>query len=131
MLDTNICIHAIKRNAPEVVRRLEKTIPEDVAISSVVAAELWTGVMKSRERGRNERALREFLAFVDVLDFPAEAARAYGEIRAELEVKGRSIGAMDLLIAAHAVHERATLVTRNSDEFARVEQLKVESWKEP
>jgi tRNA(fMet)-specific endonuclease VapC len=131
MLDTNICIHAIKRNAPEVVRRLEKTIPEDVAISSVVAAELWTGVMKSRERGRNERALREFLAFVDVLDFPAEAARAYGEIRAELEAKGRSIGAMDLLIAAHAVHERATLVTRNSDEFARVEQLKVESWKEP
>jgi tRNA(fMet)-specific endonuclease VapC len=131
MLDTNICIHAIKRNAPEVVRRLEKTIPEDVAISSVVAAELWTGVMESRERGRNERALREFLAFVDVLDFPAEAARAYGEIRAELEAKGRSIGAMDLLIAAHAVHERATLVTRNRDEFARVEQLKVESWKEP
>jgi tRNA(fMet)-specific endonuclease VapC len=131
MLDTNICIHAIKRNAPEVVRRLERTGPEDVAISSVVAAELWTGVMKSRERGRNEQALREFLAFVDVRDFPAEAARAYGEIRAELEAKGRSIGAMDLLIAAHAVHERATLVTRNSDEFKRVDQLKVESWKEP
>jgi tRNA(fMet)-specific endonuclease VapC len=131
MLDTNICIHAIKRNAPEVVRRLERTGPEDVAISSVVAAELWTGVMKSRERGRNEQALREFLAFVDVRDFPAEAARAYGEIRAELEAKGRSIGATDLLIAAHAVHERATLVTRNSDEFKRVDQLKVESWKEP
>jgi tRNA(fMet)-specific endonuclease VapC len=131
MLDTNICIHAIKRNAPEVVRRLERTSPEDVAISSVVAAELWTGVMKSRERGRNEQALRGFLAFVDVLDFPAEAARAYGEIRAEVEAKGRSIGAMDLLIAVHAVHERATLVTRNSDEFKRVGQLKVESWKEP
>ena len=131
MLDTNICIHAIKRNAPEVVRRLERTGPEDVAISTVVAAELWTGVMKSRERGRNEQALREFLAFVDVRDFPAEAARAYGEIRAELEAKGRSIGAIDLLIAAHAVHERATLVTRNSDEFKRVDQLKVESWKEP
>jgi tRNA(fMet)-specific endonuclease VapC len=131
MLDTNICIHAIKRNAPEMVRRLERTSPEDVAISSVVAADLWTGVMKSRERARNEQALREFLAFVDVRDFPAEAARAYGEIRAELEAKGRSIGATDLLIAAHAVHERATLVTRNSDEFKRVDQLKVESWKEP
>ena len=131
MLDTNICIHAIKRNAPEVVRRLERTSPEHVAISSVVAAELWTGVMKSRERGRNEQALREFLAFVDVRDFPAEAARAYGEIRAELEAKGRAIGAMDMLIAAHAVHERAPLVTRNSDEFKRVDQLKVESWKEP
>jgi tRNA(fMet)-specific endonuclease VapC len=130
MLDTNICIHALKRNAPEVVRQLEKTRPEDVAISSIVAGELWTGVMKSRERGPNERALREFLAFVDVLAFPAEAARAYGEIRAGLEAKGRSIGAMDLLIAAHAVHERATLVTRNSDEFKRVDRLKVENWKE-
>jgi len=43
MLDTNICIHAIKRNKPEIVRRLERTRPRDVAISGVVAAELWTG----------------------------------------------------------------------------------------
>jgi tRNA(fMet)-specific endonuclease VapC len=70
----------------------------------------------------------EFLAFVEVLDWPAEAARVYGEIRAGLEAKGRSIGAMDLLIAAHAVHERATLVTRNRDEFTRVDRLKVEGW---
>ncbi len=128
MLDTNICIHAIKRNAPEVLRRLEKTSPQDVVISSVVAAELWTGVMKSRERQRNEQALKDFLAFVEVLDWPAEAAPVYGQMRAGLEAKGRSIGAMDLLIAAHAVHERATLVTRNRDEFDRVQGLRVESW---
>jgi tRNA(fMet)-specific endonuclease VapC len=128
MLDTNICIHAIRRNAPEVLRRLERIRPQDVAISSVVAAELWTGVMKSSERQRNEAALTEFLAFVEVLDWPVEAARVYGEIRAELEAKGRPIGAMDLLIAAHAVHEQATLVTRNSGEFQRVRGLKVESW---
>ncbi len=128
MLDTNICIHAIKRNAPEVLRRLEKTSPQDVAISSIVAAELWTGVMKSRERQRNERALREFLAFVEVLDWPTEAASVYAEIRAGLEAKGRSIGAMELLIAAHAVHLRATLVTRNRDEFTRVAGLKVLTW---
>ncbi len=128
MLDTNICIHAIKRNEPEVVRRLEKTRPQDVAISSVVAAELWTGVMKSRERRRNEQALNEFLIFVQVLDWPGEAARVYGEIRAVLEAKGRPIGAMDLLIAAHAIHERATLATRNRDEFERVEGLRIETW---
>ena len=33
-----------------------------------------------------------------------------------------------MLIAAHALHERAILVTRNRDEFARVEGLKIESW---
>jgi len=128
MLHTNICIHAIKRNAPEVLRHLEKTRPEDVAISSVVAAELWTGVIKSRQPQRNEQALKEFLGFAEVLDWPREAARVYGEIRAKLEAKGRSIGAMDLMIAAHAVHERATLATRNRQEFDRVEGLRIETW---
>ena len=128
MLDTNICIHAIKRNEPEIVRRLERTQPQDVAISSVVAAELWTEVMKSRERRRNEQALNEFLAFVEVLDWPSDAARVYGEIRAALEANGRPIGAMDLLIAAHAIHVRAALATRNRDEFERVEGLRIESW---
>ncbi|MGH7905170.1 MAG: type II toxin-antitoxin system VapC family toxin [Candidatus Binataceae bacterium] len=69
-----------------------------------------------------------FLAFAEIRDWPAEAARVYGEIRAKLEASGRSIGAMNLLIAAHAIHERATLVTRNRREFTRIEGLKVESW---
>ena len=128
MLDTDICIHAIKRSAPEVRRRLDATRPENVAISSIVAAELWTGVMKSRERQRNQQALRDFLVFVEVLDWPVEVARVYGELMAELEAKGRPIGAMDMLIAAHALYERATLVTRNRDEFTRVHGLNVESW---
>jgi tRNA(fMet)-specific endonuclease VapC len=128
MLDTNICIHVLKRNDPIVIRNLERTRPRDVTISSVVAAELWTGVMKSRERRRNEDALNEFLDFVEVLDWPARAAQVYGTIRTQLESKGRLIGAMDLLIAAHAVYEGATLVTRNIREFARVERLTVESW---
>ena len=128
MLDTNICIHAIKRNEPEIVRRLERTRPRDVAISGVVAAELWTGVIKSRERRRNEQALNDFLAFVEVLDWPSEAAPVYGEIRAALEAKGRPIGAMDLLIAAHTIHAHAVLAARNRDEFARVDGLRIESW---
>jgi len=128
MLDTNICIHALKRNEPEVLSRLENTRPQDIAISSVVATELWTGVLKCRQRQRNEQALKEFLSFVEVLDWPQGAARVYGEIRAELEAKGRPIGAMDLLIAAHAVHERATLVTRNGREFERIRELRVARW---
>ncbi|MBV8138179.1 MAG: type II toxin-antitoxin system VapC family toxin [Deltaproteobacteria bacterium] len=128
MLDTNICIHAIKRNEPEIVRRLERTRPRDVAISGVVAAELWTGVIKSRERQRNEQALNDFLAFIEVLDWPSEAARVYSEIRTALEAKGRLIGAMDLLIAAHTSHARAVLATRNREEFARVDGLRVERW---
>ena len=128
MLDADICIHALRGNVPEVTDHLARTRPEDVAISSVVAAELWTGVMKSRERSRNGQALREFLAFVEVLDWPVGAVEVYGTIRAALEARGRSIGAMDLLIAAHAIYERAILVTRNRSEFRRVPGLKVEGW---
>jgi len=109
-------------------RHLEHTGPEDLAISSLVAGELWTGVAKSREQRRNEQALRDFLAFVAVLDWPAGAAEVYGRIRDQLESAGHPIGAMDMLIAAHAVHEGATLVTRNRSEFDRVAGLKVESW---
>jgi len=128
MLDTNICIHAIKRNEPEIVRRLERTRPRDVAISGVLAAELRTGVIKSRERQSNEQALNDFLAFVEVLDWPSEAAPFTVKFGPRWKAKGRPIGAMDLLIAAHTIHARAVLATRNRDEFARVEGLRIESW---
>jgi tRNA(fMet)-specific endonuclease VapC len=128
MLDSDICIQAMRRNEPGVLRRLSAARPGDIAISSIVAAELWVGVMKSRDRQGSEHAVNQFLALVKVMGWPPEAARVYGTIRAALERKGLLIGAMDMLIAAHALHERATLVTRNITEFGRVEGLKVESW---
>jgi tRNA(fMet)-specific endonuclease VapC len=86
------------------------------------------GVMKSRDRERSEQAVKEFLTLVEVVGWPPEAARVYGTIRAALERRGLIIGAMELLIAAHALLERAILVTRNVSEFAWVEGLKVENW---
>ena len=128
MLDTDICVDVIRGRSPTVRSRLERTNRDEVAVSSIVAAELWTGVWKSTQADRSRDALRAFLAYVAVLDWPSEAATAYGEIRARLERLGQSIGALDLLIAAHAIHETATLITRNLSEFRRVRGLKVESW---
>jgi tRNA(fMet)-specific endonuclease VapC len=128
MLDSDVCIDVMRRRSPKARRRLERSKPGEVAISSIVAAELWTGAAKSREPERAAQALREFLAYVTVLDWPAEAAVVYGKIRAGLESEDRVIGAMDILIAAHAVYESATLVTRNRDEFERVAGLKLATW---
>ncbi len=128
MLDPDVCVDVMRGRSPAIRSRLERTNREDVAVSSIVAAELWTGVSKSAQAERSKDAVLAFLAYVTVLDWPAEAAPRYGEIRARLETSGRSIGAMDLLIAAHALHEKATLVTRNLSEFRRVTDLKVESW---
>jgi tRNA(fMet)-specific endonuclease VapC len=128
MLDSDICVDVMRGRSPTIRNRLEHTNREDVAVSSIVAAELWTGVSKSAQAERSKDAVLAFLAYVTVLDWPAEAAETYGEIRARLETSGRSIGSMDLLIAAHALHERATLITRNLSEFRRITDLKVESW---
>ena len=128
MLDSDICIDVMRGAADAVLNRLERIGRDEVAVSAIVVAELWTGISKSRDQERSSNAVSAFLAFVMVLDWPAEAAALYGEIRARLERAGRSIGAMDLLIAAHAVHEKATLVTRKQSEFRRVSGLKVVSW---
>jgi tRNA(fMet)-specific endonuclease VapC len=128
MLDSDICIDVMRERSPAIRSRLERTNREEVAVSSIVAAELWTGVSMSAQSERSRAALRAFLAYVMVLDWPDEAAPIYGEIRARLEKLGKSIGALDLLIAAHAIHEKATLVTRNLSEFRRVSGLHVESW---
>jgi tRNA(fMet)-specific endonuclease VapC len=127
MLDSDICID-VMRGRPAIRARLERPDREDIAVSSIVAAELWAGVSKSPNPERSKNALLAFLPYVTVLDWPGEAATAYGEIRARLEAAGRSIGAMDLLIAAHALHEKAILVTRNLSEFRRISGLRVESW---
>ena len=128
MLDTDICVDIMRGRSPAVRSRLERTIPGEVAVSASVAAELWTGVMKSREPKVAEDEVRDFLSYVEVLDWPVEASRVYGGIRARLEASGNQIGAMDLLVAAHAVHEKAGLVTRNRAEFRRVAGLRLENW---
>ena len=128
LLDTNICIYTMKRHAPEVRSRLHDLSVDDVGISSIVLAELQYGIRKSQRRQQNEAALTDFLAFCRVLDWPHQAAAVCGELRARLERQGQIIGSNDLLIAAHALHLGATLVTHNTQEFSRVPRLKIEDW---
>ena len=102
--------------------------PEEVGISSIVAAELWFGVANSQKRKKNEAALKDFLEFVTLLDWPCEASLLYGQVRAQLQKLGTPIGAMDLLIASHALFIDTVLVTNNTREFERVPDLKIENW---
>lgn len=103
----------------------------EVGISSIVVAELWFGVALSQRKGDNELALRDFLDYVSVLNWPYEAAPLHGRIRATLQKRGTPIGAMDLLIASHALWAETTLVTENVKEFRRVPGLKIENWLAP
>jgi tRNA(fMet)-specific endonuclease VapC len=128
MLDTDTCSYVMKRSNQSVLKRLQKTPVSEVCISVITKSELLFGVEVSPRRQQDESALDAFLAHVEVLDFPDEAAPHYAKIRADLKTRGTMIGANDLFIAAHARSLGLTLVTNNTGEFTRVPSLVLENW---
>lgn len=127
MLNTNVCIDAVNAQLPVVLARFRQERLGSIGISSVTAAELAFGVAKSGST-RNREALEMFLAPLEVMPFDASAIWHYGELRAGLERRGQPIGALDTLIAAHALASNTVLVTNNTREFARVPGLRLNNW---
>jgi len=127
MLDTSTCIYIINRRPPQVRAHFEGLRYGAVVVSSITGAELAVGVAKSGSP-RNQDALEKFLAPLEVLPFDSEAMYAYGALRARLQASGQPIGALNALIAAHAMAVGATLVTNNLAEFDRVPSLAFENW---
>jgi tRNA(fMet)-specific endonuclease VapC len=128
MLDTDISSYIMKRSRDSVLRRLQSVPIGVVCISVITKSELLFGVEMSPRRQQDQFALEEYLRHVEVLAFPDEAAAQYAQIRAALRARGTMIGANDLFIAAHARCLKLTLVTNNTDEFGRVQDLNIENW---
>jgi len=128
MLDTDTCSYIMKRSSDILLKRLQSVPPDEVCISVITKSELLYGVEVSPRRELDDAAVNAFLNYVEVLDFPDQAAIHYAEIRADLKRRGRMIGANDLFIAAQARSAGLTLVTNNTKEFGRVHSLKLENW---
>ncbi len=128
LLDTNVCIHVIRRRPPEVLKNFERFEVGEIGVSSVTVAELAYGAEKSSRVERNRGALSRFLLPLEIIAFGPEAAAAYGRIRVILERAGTPIEPLDTLIAAQAVSLGVTLVTNNVREFGRVPDLDLEDW---
>lgn len=128
MLDSDTSSYVMKRSNDAVLRRLMRVPVTDVCVSVITKCELLFGVEMSPRMEQDEAALAAFLDYVEVLDFPGEAAGHYAQIRAELKRRGAMIGANDLFIAAHARSLGLTLVTNNTREFRRVSHLRIENW---
>ncbi len=128
LLDTDMCIYLIKRRPESVIRHLAEQPVGDVGVSAVTVAELQYGVARSAQTERNAQALELFLAPLVIAGFDAGAATAYGVVRAALERSGTPIGALDALIAAHALSLGATLVTHNTREFGLIPGLALANW---
>ena len=127
LLDTNICIYIINRRPMQVFERFREHRIGEIGVSSITVAELAFGVAKSGS-GRNRAALEKFLAPLEIAPFDGQAVWHYGDLRYRLEAQGEPIGAMDTLIAAHALAMGAALVTNNQREFQRVSGLVLDNW---
>lgn len=128
LLDTNICIYIIKTSPPSVIEKFHSLKVGDIGVSSITLAELEYGVSKSAYKAKNQEALNQFIIPLEVLSFDCLAAKSYGEIRSALEQRGKTIGSMDMMIAAHALSQDIILVTNDEKEFSRIHGLKVENW---
>ena len=129
LLDTNVWVDYLNGRHPNVTRRIQLCLPQDLCLNSIIVAELRYGADKSERKLENHARLDVLLAEIQCLDFDQQAAAAFGLIRAALEEAACVIGPYDMLIAAQALSRRLVLVTDNVREFSRVEGLEFENWR--
>jgi tRNA(fMet)-specific endonuclease VapC len=128
LLDTNACIAALTGRSASLVKRLSKVSAAEVALCSVVKAELYFGARKSARVEQNLSLLHEFTSPYKSFAFDDKAAQHYGAIRAELASSGRPIGPNDMMIAAIALSNDLVVITNNVGEFSRVSGLRIDNW---
>lgn len=126
LLDTDAVVD-ILRGRHGVAHRLGQVSPEDVGVSAMTVAELLYGSLCSSDPERSEREVRRFVEVVRIVPFGRAAAAAHSRIR--FKTRKQNISPNDLVIAATALSNKATVVTANVREFSRVEGLAVESWR--
>ena len=128
LLDTNICIYAMKNRYPFLTERLLTIHPDQIFVSSVTVGELEYGAAKSRWGEQTRLRMQMFVSAFTVLPFSQSDAVVFGRIRAELAAMGTPIGPYDMMIAAQGVNRGLTVVTHNTAEFSRISSLLLEDW---
>ena len=127
LLDTDTCSYIIK--SPHLMRRrFDQLNAGDIAISSITWAELNSWIMVSAKPEQRMLSLQKMFAPVNILPFTSTDATYHGTIRKHLKDQGQMIGALDMLIAAHAVSRGLIVVTNNTEHFGRIPHLRIENW---
>lgn len=129
-LDSNVCIEFMRKGRFEgrIRSRIIQYGLRSIKIPAIVMAELMHGAYKSKRSAETLKDTSDFLANFEIIPFDFLEAIAYGKIRADLERKGKIIGNNDMQIAAKALVYNATLVTNNTEEFSRIDGLRLSDW---
>lgn len=128
-LDTNVIVDAIRGNYPCVLQNFARLNPKEIAIPSVVVAELEFGARHSDDYEKRRKQYLDFIAPYEVVAFSKNEVEPYGKLREQLTSSGLVIGSNDMLIAATALSCNAILVTHNVREFSRISGLTVVDWR--
>jgi tRNA(fMet)-specific endonuclease VapC len=130
LLDTNTISYAF-RGEGGVGLRMLATAPSRIGIPTPVLYEALAGIWRMPAGARRlalEGALSQLLQTTTVIAFDERCAREASRLRVVLEAKGALIGNLDIQIAGLALANDMTLVTRNVNEFHRVDGLRTENW---
>ena len=130
LLDTDTCSYIVK-DPGAVRKRFSQIKIGEIAISAITWAELHSWVAASHKPESRLMSLQKMFAPIAILPFTPEDASFHGSIRKHLKDQGQLIGALDMLIAAHALSRDLTVVTNNTAHFGRVPELKVQNWVSP
>jgi tRNA(fMet)-specific endonuclease VapC len=127
LLDTNTVSYLIRGHPPGVRTQIARRQPAALCISAITRSELLYGMARHPQATRINPVVREFLRWVDTLDWTAAVADRHGALRADLERRGIGMSTLDQMIAAHALALDLTLVS-NDRVFEHVEGLRLENW---
>ncbi len=128
LIDTNICIYIMNNRPVKIIHKFKQFDIGEIGVSTITVSELQYGIGKSKTRRLNKQRIEEFIAPLEIIPYDEMAAERYGEIRYQLAKQGKTIGPLDLLIAAHALSRKLILITNNEKEFKRVKNLKIQNW---
>jgi tRNA(fMet)-specific endonuclease VapC len=129
LMDTNVISHIMQGRDAKLLAKLSKLPMGHAAISSVTLAEIEYGIQRRGSPTKLKNALSQVMLHMDVLPWDAAAATCYGELCSSLETQGINLSDFDMMIAAHAVALKITLVSRDKA-FAHIpkQRLKLEVW---
>jgi tRNA(fMet)-specific endonuclease VapC len=128
VLDTDTCIYFLNGTYPSIAEEISVRSLEDLAITSITAAELYYGAYHSTRKTKNIEVLDELFEKIQILAFDSQSAKHFGEIKEILYREGKMLGPYDLQIASIAHSQHHTLVTHNVKEFSQLKGLLVVDW---
>ncbi len=128
MLDTNTVSYLLRNQSNSIKNHLKQTPVSDVCISAITEAELRRGIEKKPDAHNLAKLVYAFISHINILPWDSDAAYEYAQLRTNCEKEGKSLSAMDMLIASHSLAVNATLISNDKAFYQIKHLLKLEDW---